>query len=88
MSMKRKIKLPVINFDITVDGAPVNVVAVPYITANEKKRFRVSYNGSPIHILELNESVRKIEVVDSASETIPVNLERAIGHGLLHKIAA
>jgi hypothetical protein len=86
--MKKRVKLPAINFAITVDGAPVNVVAVPYIAADEKKRFRVSYNGSPIHIFALNENARKMEVLDSASETIPMNMERAIGDTLLHKIAA
>ena len=88
MDMKKRLKLPAINFAITVDGAPVNVIAVPYMTANEKKRFRVSYNGSPIHIFGLNENARKMEVLDSASETIPMNVERAIGDTLLHKIAA
>jgi hypothetical protein len=87
--MKKKTKFPAISFDITVDGAPIEIVAKPYLAANDKKRFRVSYNGSPIHIFGLNESAQKVELLDgAASDTIPVNIERAIESSLLHRIAA
>jgi len=87
-NMKKRIKFPTINFVIKVDGAPVDVVAIPYVAANEKKRFRVSYNGSAIHIFGLNENAHKVELLDSASGSISINIERAIGDTLLHKMAA
>ena len=81
--MKKRTRIPAINFAVTIDGAPVEVVANPYITANERQLFRVSYNGSPIHIFGYNEAARKIELVDSASEPIPLNVERAIGENYI-----
>ncbi len=86
--MKKKAKFSAINFEVTVDGAPVEVMAKPYMAANDKQRFRVSYNGSPIHIFGFDENAHKVVVLDSASETIPINIERAIANTLLHKIAA
>lgn len=86
--MKKRARIPAINFEVVVDGRPMEVVATPFITADEKKRFRVSYDGSPVHIFELNEAARRIEVVDSASETIPLHVEREIGNTLLRKMAA
>ncbi|MES2649052.1 MAG: hypothetical protein V4717_19395 [Bacteroidota bacterium] len=86
--MKKRTRIPAINFAVTVNGAPVEVVANPFVTANDKMRFRVSYNGSPIHIFEWNEVSQTIEVIDSASETIPLHIEQVIGDTLLHRAAA
>ena len=86
--MKRKARIQPINFELNVDGKPLEVVAQPYIAANKKQRFRVSYNGSPIHIFGLDESDHTIEVLDSASETIPPKIVHAIADTLLQKIAA
>jgi hypothetical protein len=86
--MKKRTRIPAFNFAVSVNGVPVEVVANPFITANDKMRFRVSYNGSPIHIFELNESSKSIDVIDSASETIPLHIEKAIGDSLLVRAAA
>lgn len=86
--MKRKIKFETLNFNVTVDGNPVEVVAKPYLNGSEEKRFRVSYDGSPVHIFGLDPEQRRIALLDSSSEPVPLNLQRAIGDKLLQKIAA
>lgn len=86
--MKKRIKFQEISFELNVDGTPIEVMAKPYLAANEKKRFRVSYNGSPIHIFGLDEQAHKVRVIDSAAQEIPPQIERAIANTLLHKIAA
>ena len=86
--MKRKIRIPAINFDLNINGNPLHVIAQPYLAADNKKRFRVSYNGSPIHIFGVDAAARKIKVLDSASEEIPPQIEYAIASTLMHSIAA
>ncbi len=86
--MKKQTKFPAINFEINVDGTPVEVTAKPYLAANDQQRFRVSYNGSPVHIFGLDESSHEVKVLDSATAYIPHNIEAAISNTLLHKMAA
>jgi hypothetical protein len=86
--MKKRIRFDEISFELNVDGAPVEVMAKPYLAANEQKRFRVSYNGSPIHIFGLDEEAHKVRVLDSAAQEIPPQIEKAIANTLLNKIAA
>lgn len=86
--MKKRVRFDEINFEVNVDGTPVEVMAMPYLAANEQKRFRVSYNGSPIHIFGLDEEAHKVRVLDSAAQEIPPKIEQAIATTLLHKIAA
>jgi hypothetical protein len=86
--MKRKERFEAMNFNIDVNGTPVEVVAKPYINGSEDKRFRVSVNGSPIHIFGLNKQEQQVVMMDSPSDPIPVQIQRAIGEKLLSKIAA
>jgi len=86
--MKRKERFEAINFNINVDGQPMEVIAKPYINGSEEKRFRVSVDGSPVHIFGVDEQQQKVEVIDTPSEPIPINIQRAIGEKLLHRIAA
>jgi phosphoribosylformylglycinamidine (FGAM) synthase-like amidotransferase family enzyme len=86
--MKRKEKFEEMNFNIDVNGTPVEVVAKPYINGSEEKRFRVSVNGSPIHIFGLNKQEQKVVMMDSPSEPIPVQIQTAIGEKLLSRLAA
>lgn len=83
--MKKKVRFEELNFEVNVNGAPVEVLAKPYLAANDQKRFRVSYNGSPIHIFGLDENANKVRVLDSAAQEIPPQVERAIADTLLHK---
>ena len=85
---RKKIRFETLNFEVNVDGAPVEVMAKPYVAANEKQRFRVSYNGSPIHIFGFDEAAHQIKVIDSAAQEIPPRIEQAIAKTLLYKIAA
>jgi hypothetical protein len=87
-TMKRRIRFEEISFEVNVEGKPIEVMAKPYLAANEQKRFRVSYNGSPIHIFGLDEKVNKLRLLDSAAQQIPPQIEHAIASTLLHKMAA
>ena len=80
--MKKRNRQPAIEMDIVVDGNPLKVVAKPYLAANEQPRFRVSYNGSPVHIFGEDRSLHRLVAIDSASEQIPATIERAIGSAL------
>ena len=40
--MRKKNRQPAIEMDIVVDGNPLQVVAKPYLAANDQPRFRVS----------------------------------------------
>ena len=86
--MKRKSKFEALNFNIEVNGTPMKVVAKPYMNASEEKRFRVSVNGSPIHIFGFNSKEQMVEMLDSPSEPIAPQIIRAIGEKLLHRLAA
>lgn len=88
MTMKRQQKIPALNFELIVDGKPVEVIAKPYMAANEQPRFRVSYNGGPVHIFGYDENMDRVVVMDSASAIIKPSLEQAIGEALTHKLAA
>lgn len=86
--MKQKTKFEALNFSIEVNGTPMKVVAKPYINASEEKRFRVSVDGSPIHIFGFNKSEQTFEMLDSPSEPIAPQVIRAIGEKLFHNLAA
>ncbi|KIC90840.1 hypothetical protein [Flavihumibacter sp. ZG627] len=84
----RKQRTEALNFELVVDGTPIEIVAKPYIAANEQPRFRVSYDGSPVHIFGYEPEMGKVIVMDSASEEIHPKIEDAIGRMLLKTIAA
>jgi hypothetical protein len=86
--MKRKTSFEPLNFNIEVNGTPMEVVAKPYLNANEEQRFRVSVDGSPIHIFGLNEQEQMVEMLDSPSEPIAPQVIRAIGEKLMNRLAA
>ena len=85
--MRKKNRQPAIEMDIVVDGNPLQVVAKPYLAANDQPRFRVSYNGSPVHIFGEDSSLHQLVALDSGSEEIPVAIEHAIGSALKRRIA-
>lgn len=86
--MKKRNRQPAIEMDIVVDGNPLLVIAKPYLAANDQPRFRVSYNGSPVHIFGEDESLHQLVALDSGSEEMPAVIERAIGSALQRKMTA
>lgn len=81
--MKPKTEL----IEMMVDGMPLEVKATPYIF-NDEKRFRVSFNGSPVHIFAYDEELKHYRAIDSGSSDIPDTLDEAIGRRLYSKLAA
>ncbi|KIC96307.1 hypothetical protein [Flavihumibacter solisilvae] len=86
--MKRQQRIEALSFELNIEGKPLEVTAKPYMAANQQPRFRVSYNGSPVHIFGYNEDLKKVIVMDSASADIHPKIENAIGQALTHKLAA
>ncbi len=86
--MRKQHKQKALNFELVVDGKALDVTAKPYSAAHAFPRFRVSYNGSPVHIFGLDPEVGKIVVLDSASAEITPRIEYAIGTALQTAIAA
>lgn len=74
-------------FEVNVNGNPVKVKATPF-EVNDMQRYRVSYNGSPVHIFGWDVHHQKLMVIDSASNSIPLPVESAIAEVLQQKIAA
>lgn len=86
--MKRIEREPTLEFTIEVNGSVVNVKAKPYM-ANDKRRFRVSYNGSPVHVFGWDTATNSVKAIDSAAaDHIPTSIEYAIGEELNHRLAA
>ncbi|MBS1567315.1 MAG: hypothetical protein JST39_23230 [Bacteroidetes bacterium] len=86
--MKKRNRQPAIEMDIVVEGNPLQVVAKPYYSANDEPRFRVSYNGSPVHIFGEDHSLHQLVALDSGTEQIPAVIERAIGNALHRRMTA
>ncbi len=82
----RKQRTEALNFELMVDGQPMEIIAKPYTAANQLPRFRVSYDGSPVHIFGYDPSLDRVIVLDSASAHIEPYLENAIGSALLKTI--
>jgi len=85
--MAKKNRQPAIEMDIVVEGTPLQVIAKPYTAANDQPRFRVSYNGSPVHIFGEDRTQHKLVAIDSGSEPIPAIIEQAIGFALQKRTA-
>ncbi|MDI3318763.1 hypothetical protein [Pinibacter soli] len=65
-------------FDIaTVNENPVHVVVTPYI-AVDKQRFRVSYNGGPVHIFGVDDVSHEVMYMDGAASSIAPEIKSAI----------
>lgn len=86
--MSKKIKTKAINFEVTVNGQPLEVIAKPYTAANALPRFRVSINGSPVQIFGLEPASNKVIVLEKGAAEHSSQVEYAIGETLLHAIAA
>ncbi|WP_290797677.1 hypothetical protein [Flavihumibacter sp. UBA7668] len=86
--MAKKIKQKALNFEVVVNGRPIEVVAKPYTAANDLPRFRVSIDGSPVQIFGLEPSINKVVVLDKGAAQHPANVEHVIGETLLQAIAA
>lgn len=65
------------SFRLVADETPYMVKATPF-TVNDETRFRVSFNGSPVHIFVWNNSLQQFRVIAEDSKTIPGKLETAI----------
>lgn len=86
--MAKKIKQKVLNFEVVVNGQPLEVVAKPYTAANELPRFRVSINGSPVQIFGLEPQLNKVVVLEKGAAEHSAQVEHIIGQQLLQTIAA
>lgn len=68
--MKKQRNEKILEFVIQVDGREMPVKAKPY-EANGQKRFRVSINGSPVHILgsrnPSGEDIMDLSVLESSA---------------------
>jgi hypothetical protein len=82
-AMKPKTEL----IEMMVDGMPLEVKATPYIF-NDETRYRVSFNGSPVHIFAYDDELKYYRAIDSGSADIPDSVDEAIGRRLTHRIAA
>ena len=74
-------------FDLMINGKPILVKATPYLVNGEETRFRVSFDGSPVHLFAWDDEEHRLRVVDK-DETIPATIEMAIARQLRNKIAA
>jgi hypothetical protein len=86
--MAKKIKQKALNFEVVVNGQPLEVVAKPYTAANELPRFRVSINGSPVQIFGLEPQLNKVVVLEKGAAEHTAQVEHVIGETLLQAIAA
>lgn len=77
-------------FELAIDGQPVKVSATPYRMHTEELRYRVSINGSPIHIFGWNDQLNRLAIIDKArlAENIPGKVEEQIGRQLHSRLAA
>jgi hypothetical protein len=73
----KKNKQKTFEFDITVNGSPMNVIATPYI-AVDKQRFRVSYNGGPVHVFGVDDISHEVTYMDGAATAIAPEIRNAI----------
>ena len=77
-------------FETAIDGRPVKVKATPFKIATEEERYRVSINGSPVHIFAWDDQLNRLAVIDKAklAESIPGNVEEVVGKQLYSRLAA
>jgi hypothetical protein len=77
-------------FQLAVDGKPVQVKATPFKMHTEELRYRVSINGSPVHIFAWDDQLNRLAIIDKAklADNIPENVEAVIGRQLQSQLAA
>ena len=77
-------------FELAIDGKPVKVKATPYKLHTEEQRYRVSINGSPVHIFGWDDQLNRLTVIDRAkmADSIPGNVEAVIGRHIESRLAA
>ncbi|MBC7903681.1 MAG: hypothetical protein H7Y27_09665 [Gemmatimonadaceae bacterium] len=73
------------SFEMVIDGLPYIVSATPFLF-NDETRFRVSFNGSPVHIFVLDTELGRLTAIGDDSVTIPESLEEAIAAKLQSSI--
>ncbi|PWT74865.1 MAG: hypothetical protein C5B59_10105 [Bacteroidetes bacterium] len=86
--MLRIIKTDTESFVVQVNGKPLTVVVTPCIVNNtNEKRFRVSYNGSPVHIFTCNENEKHVHAVKDKLFSMPLQ-EEAIAKEIENRMFA
>ena len=77
-------------FEVAIDGRPLKVKATPFKLHTEEQRFRVSINGSPVHIFAWDDQANRLAIIDKArlAESLPENVEAIIGRQLYSRLAA
>jgi hypothetical protein len=77
-------------FEMAIDGKQVKVAATPYRIPTEELRYRVSINGSPIHIFAWDDQRNRLDIVDKArlADSIPDHVIEMIGRQINSRIAA
>ena len=77
-------------FEMAIDGRPIKVAATPYRMHTEELRFRVSINGSPVHIFAWDDQSNRLRIVDKAkmAENLPEQVVEMIGRKLNSRVAA
>lgn len=74
-------------FDLLIDGTPYEVIAVAFMY-NGEKRYRVSFNGSPIYVFVWDSSMKKLKAIGEDAGSIPSSLEIAIADKLQQDVYA
>jgi hypothetical protein len=77
-------------FEMAIDGRPLKVKATPFKMHTNEQRYRVSINGSPVHIFAWDDQLNRLTVIDKAkmAESVPENVEAMIGRQLYSRLAA
>lgn len=77
-------------FEMAIDGRPIKVAATPYRMHTEELRYRVSINGSPVHIFAWDDRSNRLRIIDKAklADNIPDHVEEMIGRQLNSRLAA
>jgi hypothetical protein len=77
-------------FEMAIEGQPVKVKATPFKIHTNEERYRVSINGSPVHIFAWDEELDRLTIIDKAklADNLPDNVEAIIGRQLYSRLAA
>jgi hypothetical protein len=77
-------------FEMAIEGRPVKVAATPFRMHTEELRYRVSINGSPVHIFAWDDQRNRLRIVDKAkmADNIPDHVVEMIGRQLNSRVAA
>jgi hypothetical protein len=77
-------------FEMAIDGRPIKVAATPFRMHTSELRYRVSIDGSPVHIFAWDGQHNRLRIVDKAkmADNIPDQLVEMIGRQLNSRVAA